>query len=197
MTALTLPMRGWSRRRVLAGAGASLVVPLGATLAPTVSASASAPTAVHWSSLQLLGENTDGPAAWAGLPVVVVLWATWCPYCKRHNAHVEKLYQYSLGKSFRVLGVSEESDAGKIGRYMLTNQLHFPVAMGTASFRTQFTTRSVIPLTCLVGADGRLLQVIAGEMQQDDVMSLAVAVGAAKPRIETVSLLTQELIWVS
>jgi thiol-disulfide isomerase/thioredoxin len=195
MTVQTIPMRGWSRRRVLAGAGASLLAPLGALLVPTVSASA--PAAINWSTLQLLGDSTDGPAAWAGLPVVVVFWATWCPYCKRHNAHVEKLYQYSVGRSFRVLGVSDESDAQKIGRYMHTNQFHFPVAMGTASFRTQFTTRSVIPLTCLVDGDGRLLQVIAGEMQQDDVMSLAVALGAAKPRIEPVSLLAQELIWVS
>ena len=161
------------------------------------SVSASAPAAINWSTLQLLGDSTDGPAAWAGLPVVVVFWATWCPYCKRHNAHVEKLYQYSLGKSFRVLGVSDEPDAQKISRYMLTNQFHFPVAMGTASFRTQFTTRSVVPLTCLVGTDGHLLQVTAGEMQQDDVMSLAVAVGVAKPRIEPVSIQIRDPIWMS
>jgi hypothetical protein len=48
-----------------------------------------------------------------------------------------------------------------------------------------------------VGADGRLLQTMAGEMQQDDVMSLAATVGAAKPRIEAVSLLTRDLIWAS
>jgi thiol-disulfide isomerase/thioredoxin len=197
MTRPTVPPKGWSRRQVLAGASAALMAPLGAALAATASASASASPPVNWSSLHLLGEGTDGPAAWAGLPVVVVFWATWCPYCKRHNAHMEKLYQYSLGKSFRVLGVSADTDAEKISRYLFANQFHFPVAMGTASFRAQFTARSVIPLTCLVDADGRLMQSMAGEMQDDDVMSLAIAVGSAKPRIEPVSLLIQERIWVS
>jgi thiol-disulfide isomerase/thioredoxin len=183
----------WSRRQILAGAAATLVSPLqGALAAP---AALAAP--IDWSTLQLLNEQGDGPAKWSGLPVVVVFWATWCPYCKRHNAHVEKLYQHSQGQAFRVLGVTSERDKDKISTYVLANQIHFPVAMEQTGFRVQFTNRRVIPLTCLVGADGRLLQTMAGEMQQDDVMSLAKAVAAVKPRIESVSLLTRDLIWAS
>jgi thiol-disulfide isomerase/thioredoxin len=184
---------GWSRRQVLAGAAATLALPLnGAQASATTLA-----TPIDWSALRLLNEHGDGPAKWSGLPVVVVFWATWCPFCKRHNAHVEKLYQYSKGKAFRVLGVTSENDQEKINHHVLANKIHFPVAMALTGFRAQFTNRSVIPLTCLVGADGRLMQAMAGEMPEDDVMSLAVTVGAAKPRIEAVSLLTRDLIWAS
>jgi len=44
-------------------------------------------------------------------------------------------------------------------------------------FRHQFSARRVIPLTCLVAAGGRVLQVIAGEMAADDVQSLARTLG--------------------
>lgn len=183
----------WSRRQVLAGAAATLVSPLNGALA----APAALAAPIDWSALKLLNEQGDGPAKWSGLPVVVVFWATWCPFCKRHNAHVEKLYQHSLGKPFRVLGVTGETDRDKINNHVLANQMHFPVAMAQPGFRSQFTSRNVIPLTCLVGADGRLMQALAGEMHEDDVMALAGTVGAAKPRIESVSLLTRDLIWAS
>ncbi|WP_210543139.1 TlpA disulfide reductase family protein [Rhodoferax sp. PAMC 29310] len=184
---------GWSRRQVLAGAAITLATPLKDAMA----APAMLPAPIDWSALRLLDEHGDGPARWVGLPVVVVFWATWCPFCKRHNAHIEKLYQFSRGKAFRVLGVSSENDREKIRNHVLANQIHFPIAMAQPGFRAQFTSRNVIPLTCLVGADGRLMQTMAGEMQEDDVMSLAVTLGAAKPRIEAVSLLTRDLIWAS
>ncbi len=184
---------GWSRRQVLAGATVTLASPLKVAMASSTTLAAP----IDWSALRLLDEHGDGPAKWTGLPVVVVFWATWCPFCKRHNAHVEKLYQYSQGKPFKVLGVTSENDQEKIKNHVLANQMHFPIAMAPPGFRAQFTSRNVIPLTCLVGADGRLMQAMAGEMSQDDVMSLAVTLGAAKPRIDAVSLLTRDWIWAS
>ncbi len=184
MTASPSDQGGWSRRQILAGAGAVLASPLtDAWASPTALV---AP--IDWSTLHLLDDKSDGPAHWAGLPVVVVFWATWCPFCKRHNVGVEKLYQHSRGQAFRVLGVTDETDRDKIENYVLANQIHFPIAMAPTAFRKQFTTRRVVPLTCLLGADHRLLQAVPGEMAQDDVMSLIQGVGAAKPRIESVSL---------
>lgn len=193
MTQHAVAKGGWSRRQVMAGAAVTLASPLTGTWASP--AALAAP--IDWSALQLLDEKGDSPAYWSGLPVVVVFWATWCPFCKRHNAHVEKLYQLSRGKAFRVLGVTVESDKDKISTHVLANQIHFPVALAQTAFRRQFTGRNVIPLTCLVGADGRLMQVMAGEMEQDDVMKLAVTVSATEPRIESVSPLTRDLIWAS
>ena len=54
--------------------------------------------------------------------------------------------------------------------------------MAATAFRAQFTSRRVLPLTCVVSAEGRLLQAIPGEMTLEDVMSLA-ALAVAKPKI--------------
>lgn len=182
MTPPPLPLDAWSRRQLLAGAAVALALPVTTSLAATPAPA----LPIDWKPLQMLDDLGGGAAHWVGLPVLVVFWATWCPFCKRHNAHVEKLYQRSQGQPFRIVGVTDETDKDKIKRYVFANQFHFPVAMAPAAFRTQFTQRRVIPLTCLVGPDGHVMQVFAGEMAEDDVMSLGTTLMAAKPRIESV-----------
>ena len=178
MTGSVLIAAPWSRRQVLAAATATLA--LSSIAAWAVPAASTAP--IDWSGLRLLDDQGDGPAHWANLPVVVVFWATWCPYCKRHNAHVESLYQHSRSQGFRVLGVTDETDREKIAHSVLVQQIHFPIALAASAFRTQFTSRRVLPLTCVVSAAGRLLQAIPGEMAFEDVMSLA-TLAVAKPKI--------------
>jgi thiol-disulfide isomerase/thioredoxin len=126
----------------------------------------------------MLDDSTLKAQEWQGVPVVVVFWATWCPYCKRHNAHIEALHQASAGTTLRVLGVSTETDPSKVLGYMQSNQFHFPVALADSRFRAQFSDRRVIPLTCLVSARGRLMQAVPGEWTRDDVMALAAAAWA-------------------
>ena len=158
-----------SRRHVLAGTAAALL------WGPEVghaSAGPSAPT-IRWPALRLLDGTSLTPLALNTMPVMLVFWETWCPYCKRHNVHIERLYQATLGMHIRVLGATTETNADKLASYLRANQLHFPVAHIERGFRDQFSQRRVIPLTCLVAENGRLLQAIPGEMGYQDLYSLA------------------------
>jgi thiol-disulfide isomerase/thioredoxin len=169
MHSVHTPVDALSRRNMLVGAAAALLA-LGDSRA---AASDPAGVPIDWSPLRMLDGSKVKEQDWQGVPVVVVFWATWCPYCKRHNAHVEKLFQASVGKKLRVLGVSTETDQAKVRGYMQANQFHFPVALADSSFRAQFSDRRVVPLTCLVSAKGRLVQAVPGEWSQEDVMALA------------------------
>jgi thiol-disulfide isomerase/thioredoxin len=174
MPGMPLPAKALSRRDALLGAAAALL----AWGDSRAASSDPAGTPIEWSPLRMLDGSQVKEKDWQGLPVVVVFWATWCPYCKRHNAHVEQLFQASAGKKLRVLGVSTETDQAKVQAYMRANQFHFPVALADNSFRAQFSDRRVVPLTCLVSAKGRLVQAVPGEWSQDDVMALAAAAWA-------------------
>lgn len=174
MNSLTPVGASLSRRSVLLGATASLLARADIALA----GSDAVETPIVWPPLHMLDGSTLKAADWQGVPVVVVFWATWCPYCKRHNAHIEALHQASVGKKLRVLGVSTESDQAKVLNYVQANQFHFPVALADSSFRAQFSDRRVIPLTCLVSAKGRLVQAVPGEWALDDVMALSAAAWA-------------------
>lgn len=128
---------------------------------------------VAWPEIQLLDGATLSPASWHGQAAVVVFWATYCPFCKRHNAHVDKLYRASRGQPLRVLGVALDSDADAVRHYMAANRYGFPVALDGGDLRRRLTLRRVIPMTCVIDRQGRLLQAIPGEMFEDDVLGLA------------------------
>jgi len=135
-------------------------------------ASAQAPQAVDWPVIQLLDGRSLSPASWREQPAVVVFWATWCAFCKRHNAHVEALHRASRGQ-LRVLGIALDRDADAVRQTMARQGWSFPVALDDGSLRARFTARRVIPMTCLIDRQGRLLQAIPGEMAADDVLGLA------------------------
>ncbi len=130
-------------------------------------------TEVAWPTVNLLGGGVVEPAAWRGQPALVVFWATYCPFCKRHNAHVDKAYRALQGSGLQVLGVALDTDEALVRRYMAQNNYRFPVAMDGGLLRRQFTTRRVIPMTCMVDRQGRLVQAIPGEMFEEDVIDTA------------------------
>lgn len=130
-------------------------------------------SAIDWPVIALLNGGTLAPQSWLGQPAVVVIWETWCPYCKRHNARVDKLFRATTRIAFRVLGVAMDTDADKVRRSMSANKFSFPVTMGSEDLRRRLTTRKVIPMTCSIDRQGRLVQAIPGEMSEEDVLRLA------------------------
>lgn len=149
----------------------ALLLALGASALPL--AAAPAPAQIRWPSIALLDGSTLTAADWADTGAIVVFFTTTCPYCKRHNVHVDKLHRTLAGRHLRVLGVAGDRDPASVRRYMAANGYAFPVAMDAGRLRPLFTTRDVVPTTCVVDRAGRLLETLSGEMFEEDVMELA------------------------
>ena len=128
---------------------------------------------VEWPPIQLLDGRTLNPSSWHGRAAVVVFWSTDCAFCTRHNAHIHKLHRATQGQALRVLGVALDTDAQAVRQYMARNRYAFPVTLDGGSLRQRLTTRRVVPMTCVLDQQGRLLQAIPGEMAEDDVLGLA------------------------
>ena len=128
---------------------------------------------IDWPVISLVGGDKLDSASWRGQPAVVVFWATYCPYCRRHNARVDKLYRTTKGQALRVLGVALDPGEDAVRRYMAANDYSFPVAMDGGVLRQRLTPRRVIPMTCVLDRQGRLVQAIPGEMSEDDLLGLA------------------------
>ena len=150
------------RRQLLLAGSAMLLPPLALAQAAPVA----------WPAITLLDGSSLSPQSWQGQPAVVVFWATWCAFCKRHNAHVEALYR-AHGAQLRVLGIALDRDAGAVRQALARNGWTFPVALDDGSLRARLTPRRVIPMTCLIDRQGRLQQALPGEMAADDVLGLA------------------------
>ena len=117
----------------------------------------------------------DG-SAWAPRPghaQIIVRWATWCGFCRRHNAHLSALVRaLAANAPLQVLGVTADLDAEAVRRHVQAEGLAFPVTLDAARF-SALSPRRVIPLTITVDRLGRLQEIIPGEMSHADVMNLA------------------------
>ena len=161
------------RRRSLRGLAACGCVPLLAA-APRAHAQGSAsPAPFEWPEIVLLDGTVWQPESWRDRAAVVVLWATWCPFCHGHNPHVEKLWQAVRGGPMRVLGVSLDRDPELVRRHVRERGYTFPMTIATDALRTRLVQRRVTPTTVTFDRRGRLLQRIPGEMLEEDVLALA------------------------
>lgn len=162
-------MRPAPRRRALrrlAGAAA------GIWLAPSARAGGDPP--VQWpAELPLLDGRRWGPAQFAGRAAVVVFFATDCPFCVRHMAHVQRLADTAGQRPMRVLAVAHDSDAEAVRRHLAHHGWHLPVTLAQAPLHAALSPKRVVPLTCVVNRAGVLREVIPGEMFEEDVMQLA------------------------
>lgn len=155
-----------TRREFLATATACAA----GTVVPALAAPAAAGEAVRWPEVTLLDGARWTPAA--GRAQVVVFWSVSCPFCKRHNAHVDKLYRATGDGGPQVLTVSRDRDAAAVRRYLAAGGYAFPVSLDHDAMAAAMAARRIIPLTLLIDRQGRLKQAIPGEMFEDDVMEL-------------------------
>lgn len=128
---------------------------------------------IEWPELEWVSGARVPRSDLEGVPVIVVFWATYCAFCKRHNAHVDKLYRSVDPRRLRVMSVAVDSNAAGVRSYMAANGYGFPVALDSGLLRKRFTDRRVIPMTCSVDRNGRPGLCIPGEMAEADVIGLA------------------------
>jgi thiol-disulfide isomerase/thioredoxin len=157
-------------RALAFAAGVRVLVPARAQAQPGVAADAE-PFA--WPPITLLDGTVWTPESWQGLAAVVVVWATWCPFCHRHNPHVDRLFEAVRGRPMRVLGIALDRDPEVVRRHVRERGYAFPMTIGAEPLRARLAPRRVTPTTVAFDRRGRLLQRIPGEMFEDDVLALA------------------------
>ena len=136
-----------------------------------------------------LGQMLDGTAVsladFAGKPVVVFFWASWCPHCRRELPDMERL-QLAAKERIRVVAVNcEERDVfRKLSRALSgsSKMLHTydPKELSTQAFGKP----NSVPYTLLVRADGTVAATQSG-WGDDSLTYMArqvdAALAAAKP----------------
>lgn len=159
---------GWRRRQWLGSL--PLILPALCAATPAAASPADPELEAAWSALDWVQGPPVRPGS--GRPMVLVFWATWCAYCRRHNAHVEKLHAQVLGR-MDVVGIAVESDTPAVRRHLQATGYRFPVAVDAGALRRRYTERRMVPMTCTIDRRGRTGLCIPGEMSQDDVLDLA------------------------
>ncbi|MDE2303922.1 MAG: TlpA family protein disulfide reductase [Gammaproteobacteria bacterium] len=127
----------------VAGAAAASPIPLGGRL-PDV---------------ELAGLN--GPArrlsAFRGEGLIINVWASWCGPCRAEMGSLEQLAWAGLPPRVRIIGISTDDDPAAARRFLGDANATISQFIDHGRVVERMLGASTIPLTVLVGPDGRLL----------------------------------------
>jgi peroxiredoxin len=99
-----------------------------------------------------------------GKVVLVNFWATWCEPCREEMPSMNKLRASLAARPFAVLAVNLAESEARIRRFMEQVPLEFPVLLDRDSAVARAWRARVLPMSFLVGPDGRIRYTVVGEI---------------------------------
>ena len=108
-------------------------------------------------------------AAQKGSVVVLDFWATWCGPCRRWMPVVAKLEAETESQGVRFFAVNLHEDVADVRAYVTAQKVKVPVLLDAdGAVGTAYGARS-IPLTVVIGKDGRIVRTLVGVHPEDDL----------------------------
>lgn len=121
----------------------------------------------HLPAPQVTLTDLDGQkldlTGYKGDVLLVDFWATWCDPCRAEIPHFVQLQNKYRDQGFRVLGISMDDGSRQVREFYQTYQMNYPVAMGNAKLAESFGGVLGLPVSFLIGRDGRIYARHVGE----------------------------------
>lgn len=109
-------------------------------------------------------------ADWAGKPLVVNFWATWCEPCRREIPLLEGLRLENHRNAFEIVGIAIDH-RDSVVKYVRDMNIDYPVLVGERGgleAAAAFGMEPVLPFTVFADAQGRIVTLKIGELHRDE-----------------------------
>ena len=182
-------------RRLLLQAGAGLlVIPwmLGARSARAQGAAVPAAASSSPAEMERSAPNLPAPGSSVSLPdmtlldgsafhaaqtqgqvTVVYWWASTCPFCAQQSPEMQKFWQAYQGKGLQFLALSVDKKPQDAQVYLTKKGYTFPSGWVSPEVHKRLPKPKGLPITLVLGRDGRVLQAEKGQLFPEDVAQLA------------------------
>ena len=127
------------------------------------------------SALSLPGLDRDDLliSEYQGKIVVLNIWATWCPPCRRELPSLQRLGEQLDSKRFAVLALSVDDDKHHPREYLIDRKIQITSYIDLDMSIAKKLGAQVYPDTYLIGPEGRLLMNVEGEREWDSPLVIA------------------------
>jgi cytochrome c biogenesis protein CcmG, thiol:disulfide interchange protein DsbE len=116
-------------------------------------------------SLQDLDGKPLALANYRGKVVLLNFWATWCTPCRGEIPQFVE-YQNKYGpQGLQLLGISMDDDATPVHAFYQQFKMNYPVAIGSANLAESYGGVLGLPVTFLIGRDGRIAAKYVGAVE--------------------------------
>lgn len=107
------------------------------------------------------GKPVELPRAYAGRPILINIWASWCGPCIKEMPELSRYAKSQGASGVQVVGIALDN-AADVSAFLQRIPVDYPIlidAPGPRDAGVQLgNPRGVLPYSVLVGADGRLLK---------------------------------------
>ena len=98
-----------------------------------------------------------------GKVVLINFWATWCPPCRKEIPDLIKLQSDYGSRGLQVIGVTyPPQKLAEVRQFVRRAKVNYPIALGTKEMKLLFSSSETLPMTIVIGTDGRIRDAIEG-----------------------------------
>ena len=109
-------------------------------------------------------------ASFAGRPLMVNFWATWCAPCRREIPLLNKIRMQRKGQNAEIVGIAVDF-RDDVLKYVKTTPISYPLLMGEEdglAAAEAFGMGMAFPFSVFVDSQNRILTIKVGELHEDE-----------------------------
>lgn len=120
----------------------------------------------------LAGRTVELPAAFAGRPLLINFWASWCAPCIKEMPELDRFAASQVPNGVQVVGIALDDPAAVTG-FLQRTPVAYPILIDVPGPRDTGVQlgnpKGVLPYTVLIGRDGRLLKQKIGPFMAGEI----------------------------
>jgi peroxiredoxin len=106
---------------------------------------------------------------YAGKPVLINAWATWCPPCRAEMPDLNEFYQAHQAEGFTVLAINAGEDSTTVSSFINEKGFTFPVLLDPDTVTLSNMGIDSFPTSILVGRDGVIKTIHIGMLTPESL----------------------------
>jgi cytochrome c biogenesis protein CcmG, thiol:disulfide interchange protein DsbE len=155
-----------SRRQLIQGAAAAVA----ASPLPAAAQHAQGPRPNPLAHVELptLGGGRSSLASYRGHPVLLNIWAAWCPPCRHETPRLEATWRAHRGRGLVVVGIEQEDPLAAVRAFVFQYGVTYPILLDAAG-KFGAAAGFGLPTSVFLNRQGDIVGVFEGEMRDSDI----------------------------